>query len=100
MAPPTHHANVAAHDPNQIRMLELLTKLEAKIDAKAKPGRNKDKKGKNSKNTQNYCWSHGACSHIGKDCNNPSAGHQKEVTFINMMSGSTNNCFWIAPAST
>ena len=97
--PPTQLANVAAtSDNNQLRLLELLTKLEAKVDAKAKPGKTKDKK--KGKNIQSYCWTHGACSHVGKDCNKPATGHKQDATFINMMGGSTKNCFWISPTST
>ena len=102
-APPVLQANVTSPDPNQLRMLELLTKLEAKIDNKpTPPGKKKDKKSKSpTKTTQSYCWTHGACAHEGKDCNNPTTGHQKAATFTNMMSGSTKNCFWIAtPSST
>ena len=105
--PPTHQANVAAPDPSQLRMLDILMKLEAKIDNKTSNATNngkngnKGKKPKKTKNVQNYCWTHGACSHVGSDCNNPANGHKKEATFTNMMNGSTKNCFWIpAPSST
>ena len=96
--PAPHQVNVTATDPYHIRLADLLTKLEAKIDAKAnKPGKTKDKK--KGKTVSNYCWTHGACSHIGKDCNKPATGHKQDATFINMMGGSTKNCFWIAPTS-
>ena len=92
-------ANATTTDPNHLRFIDILTKLEAKLDAKAsKPSKNKDKK--KGKNVQNYCWTHGACSHIGKDCNKPATGHKQDATFTNMMGGSTKNCFWIAPTST
>ena len=47
---------------------------------------------------QQYCWSHGWCAHNSAACNNQSPGHQVTATVTNMQGGSTNNCFWIAPA--
>ena len=42
--------------------------------------------------TSQYCWSHGACSHKGKDCNNKRQGHKDEATIKNKMGGSTYYC--------
>ena len=42
-----------------------------------------------------YCWTHGACNHQSKDCENPADGHKKTATFQNMMKGSTKRCFWL-----
>jgi hypothetical protein len=99
---PAQLANATTNDPNQLRLIDMITKLEAKIDAKvdakANTGKTKDNK-KKGKLIQNYCWTHGACSHIGKDCNKPATGHKQDATFINMMNGSTKNCFWIAPST-
>jgi hypothetical protein len=46
-------------------------------------------------NTRDYCWSHGACAHIGRDCNTPAPGHQAEATFADMRGGSTEACYWL-----
>jgi hypothetical protein len=45
-----------------------------------------------------YCWTHGWCAHSSADCNNRAQNHQVSATAANMQGGSTNNCFWIAPA--
>jgi hypothetical protein len=45
-----------------------------------------------------YCWTHGWCAHNSAACQNQSTGHQVTATVTNMQGGSTNNCFWIAPA--
>ena len=44
------------------------------------------------RNTSNYCWSHGACSHKGKDCRNKRQGHNDEAMIQNKMGGSTYFC--------
>jgi hypothetical protein len=46
-------------------------------------------------NTRQYCWSHGACAHLGSACNTPSDGHRAEATFANMMNGSKTGCYWL-----
>ena len=108
LPPPIHQANVAPTDPTQVRMLELLSKLEAKIDNRnststhvtSNNNNNGNRKPKKARNIQKYCWTHGACSHHGNECNKPADGHKKEATFITMMGGSTKNCFWITPSTT
>ena len=44
------------------------------------------------RNMNNYCWTHGACSHTSKDCENPREGHQYDATFDNKMNGSRYYC--------
>ena len=39
-----------------------------------------------------YCWSHGLCAHTGKDCRNPSAGHDIQATVQNRRGGSSKGC--------
>ena len=36
---------------------------------------------------QKYCWSHGACNHMSKDCNTPKPGHKAQATKENKMGG-------------
>ena len=63
-------------------------------------GKNNNKKNKKKdKKDRKYCWTHGACAHIGTECNNPTEGHKKEPSFRDMMGGSTKDCFWL-PSST
>ena len=58
--------------------------------------KNRNANGKNSM----YCWTHGACNHLGTDCKSPATGHKKEATFDNRMEGSTKRCFWLPNQST
>ena len=37
--------------------------------------------------TRQYCWTHGACAHIGTECMSPDTGHQAQATFANVMNG-------------
>ena len=48
-----------------------------------------------SQKNSSYCWTHGACNHSSKDCENPADGHKKTATFQNMQKGSTKRCFWL-----
>jgi len=43
-------------------------------------------------NVSKYCWSHGACAHDGKSCNQKRQGHKDEATFTNRMGGSSAYC--------
>ena len=42
-------------------------------------------------NQSKYCWTHGWCSHFGRDCRSKSDGHRDEATKNNRMGGSTKN---------
>ena len=44
------------------------------------------------KNTSQYCWSHGACSHNGYACQQPKPGHVPWATFQNKCGGCTDFC--------
>jgi hypothetical protein len=43
------------------------------------------------RNTAIYCWTHGACGHLGATCNTKLPGHQDAATFLDKMGGNTNN---------
>ena len=43
-------------------------------------------------NIRFYCWSHGACNHLGANCHNPKPGHKNDATFKNRMGGSNYFC--------
>ena len=38
-----------------------------------------------------YCWTHGLCSHNGRECSNPAQGHQVDATLENRMGGNMRN---------
>ena len=44
------------------------------------------------RNTEHYCWTHGAFAHDSKDCKHKASGHQDAATFQNKMGGSTYYC--------
>ena len=58
-------------------------------------GRLRDITNTTKQKNHSYCWTHGACNHTSKECENPTEGHQKAATFKNMMKGSTKRCFWL-----
>ena len=42
--------------------------------------------------TDKYCWTHGGCDHLSKDCKRQASGHQTTATFANRMGGSNAYC--------
>ena len=44
------------------------------------------------RNISKYCWSHGACAHTSRDCNNKRSGHKDNASFSNKLGGSTRFC--------
>ena len=44
------------------------------------------------RNTNHYCWTHGACAHDSAHCNYPDPGHQMEATFDDKKGGNTYYC--------
>ena len=53
-------------------------------------GRSRGGCGENQRELK-YCWTHGLCSHNGRECNNPMQGHQPEATLENRMGGNMRN---------
>ena len=39
--------------------------------------------------TIQYCWTHGACAHIGTECMTLATGHKSQAKFADMKNGST-----------
>ena len=44
---------------------------------------------KNRVGHNKYCWTHGLCNHISKECKNKKEGHKDDATFKNRMGGSS-----------
>ena len=44
------------------------------------------------RNTNHYCWTHGACAHDSAHCNYPDPGHQIDATLDNKKGGNTYYC--------
>ena len=55
-------------------------------------GRKNNTRKRQRRNVSKYCWTHGACSHEGKDCENKNSGHKDDATFQNKKGGSTYFC--------
>ena len=87
-------------DDKSSEILVFLKKLQEEVQAlKA----SKNKKSSTNKNTSTvrrrkridqYCWTHGACAHQGKDCKPTyrKDGHVEDATFANKQGGSTLYC--------
>ena len=43
-------------------------------------------------NTENYCWTHGACNHNSNNCTRKAPGHKDEATKDNKLGGSKAFC--------
>lgn len=52
--------------------------LEARLGPRAGAGDNKERR---------YCWTHGPCNHLSKDCFSPAIGHKNEATFAKKLGG-------------
>ena len=53
---------------------------------------NKDINPRTGRKWRRYCWTHGCCTHHGKDCKNKAEGHDDNATFRNRLGGSNKNC--------
>ena len=100
-------ANVAASPSADLiqQLVEQMKTLTTKVETvEAKSGGQSNNKGKNKSKKNDskerlYCWTHFACAHTGKDCNNKNEGHKDDATFTNMMGGSKKNCYWLNNAA-
>ena len=109
--PPTQQANnTTTSDMVQLEMLKILRQLQNNNNNNndANDGNNNNNRNRRRRKTPDnathprpkidkYCWSHGGCDHLSKDCKRQAAGHQTNATFANRMGGSNAYC---APAPT
>ena len=93
---PSLSANVVTNDT---AILQLLKTMEAKINrleasnaTKTKNATTKDINPKTGRPFRRYCWTHGCCTHWGKDCTAKASGHQDDATFKERKGGSNKNC--------
>ena len=73
------------------QMQSIITTMQEQLNKQPTQPRN-DRRMTQRKNTSKYCWSHGACSHESKNCNQKKDGHQDDATFTNKKGGSTYYC--------
>ena len=95
-APPSSSAN-AMQIPQEF--MQLLTSLQAKVEALSNPGNTTPYSQTNTninpvtkREYKRYCWSCGCCPHWGRSCGKKKTGHKDDATFKNRMGGSNEKC--------
>ena len=81
----TPSVNATHQDKIQLKMLEILERIDKKLD-------NDNKRDRTRRVVDFYCWTHGAGNHKSSDCRNKKDGHKDNATFNNRMSGSNAYC--------
>ena len=92
----------------QMEMLKLMKSLQQDVNGMKSNNRNNRNRNRDNynnnynnppprpyrprRNTEHYCWSHGACAHPGSQCNFKKPGHKDKATIDNKMGGSTYYC--------
>ena len=83
----TPSVNATHQDKIQLKMLEILERIDSKLDDS-----NENKRPRTRRVLDFYCWTHGAGNHKSADCRNKKEGHQDNATFTNRMKGSNAYC--------
>ena len=113
---PSHNvANATTNDAVQLQIVQLLQQLQQDMKTcintnnnptvPNNPGNNNNNNTRPRRNrktpdnhnygrrvTTQYCWTHGGCNHVSKDCRTKAAGHCDDATFENRMGGSNAYC--------
>jgi len=79
-------------EPSTLIMMELLQLMRDMRQDRSRQteiGGNRPGNRRDRKNISKYCWSHGACTHAGSDCQRKKIGHQDAASFTSQMKGST-----------
>lgn len=92
-------ANTVTGNSLQVDMLKTLQLMQKQIQdlqnnqqiSSGDDGRKK-RQPKQRVDTSEYCWTHGAWGHKGKDCRRKATGHKDKATFANRMGGSNYCC--------
>ena len=80
-------ANATHQDKIQLKMLQILERIDSKLDDK-----NDNRRTKSRRVVDYYCWTHGAGNHKSGDCRNKKDGHKDNANFGNRMGGSDAYC--------
>ena len=89
LPPPTlPSANSVNQDQIQLKMLQILERIDSKLDGKEP----ELQKPRIRRVLDKYCWTHGAGNHKSCDCRNKREGHKDNATFDNRMNGSNAYC--------
>ena len=92
-------ANLVTTDNQKMEMITDLKSqlaaaqaaLTAYKEATTKAKTNTNNRNRQRKPNDKYCWSHGMCRHIGKDCEQRKEGHIEEATADNTMGGAPSS---------
>ena len=88
ITPHTYHsANATQQDNIQLKMLQILERIDNKLDE-----RSDNKRARPRRVLDFYCWTHGAGNHKSGDCRNKKEGHKDNATIDNRMGGSNAYC--------
>ena len=88
ITPQTEHSvNATQQDKIQLKMLQILERIDSKLDAS-----NPNDRKRIRRILDHYCWTHGAGNHKSCDCRNKKEGHKDNATFDNRMGGSNAYC--------
>ena len=85
--PSVQTANVTQQDQIQLKMLQILERIDKKLDE-----RQPSTQTRTHRVLTSYCWTHGAGNHKSADCCNKKDGHKDNATFDNRMDGSSAFC--------
>ena len=85
--PSVQTANVTQQDQIQLQMLQILERIDKKLDERKPSTQTRTRRVLTS-----YCWTHGAGNHKSADCRNKKDGHKDNATFDNRMNGSSAFC--------
>ena len=94
-SPPTQSANATVEQqPSDIMPLivQQMQTMQKMMETMQKSIANNSNAGRSTRITNRYCWTHGGCSHLSKDCRFKANGHKDNATFRNKMGGSTKFC--------
>ena len=109
-SPPEPAVNASVGDSVQLEMLRLLRQIAGNRQGGSGPsnrdsagsgdasgGRRRTRKTPDNASfprdqTSLYCWTHGACNHLSKDCERKALGHKDTAKLANRMGGSNAFC--------
>ena len=88
--PSVPSVNITQQDQIQLKMLQILERIDKKLDNRAPSSAASPKRKRRVMDC--YCWTHGAGNHTSTDCRNKKEGHKDNATFSNRMGGSKSYC--------
>ena len=95
--PPAPSVNSVSDNTAILQLLRAMETKIAKLETKSQRNQpSGDINPKTGKPFKRYCWTHGCCTHWGKNCPNKAPGHQDDATFKERKNGSNTNCLPIA----